>query len=120
MKRIAFTSVVVTAVLLIMASLSSARLRRGPEVDIFVGVGPVYRYSPPPYYVYPPVIYPAPVVIYPAPVVVPPPVYVAPAPVYVAPPPTPGPAYWYYCQGFRGYYPTVTNCPEAWIAVPAR
>ena len=46
--------------------------------------------------------------------------YYQPAPVYVAPAPPPAPAYWYYCQSLRGYYPTVANCPEAWIAIPAR
>ena len=118
MNKIAWVSVVATAVLLVTASLSSAGPRRGPEVDVFIGVGPVYRYPPPPYYVYPPVIYPP--VIYPAPVVVPAPVYVVPAPVYVSPPPPPAQAYWYYCQSLRGYYPAVANCPEAWIAVPTR
>jgi len=113
MKKTAWVSVVATAVLLVTASLSSAGPRRGPEVDVFIGVGPVYRYPPPPYYVYPPVIYPAPVVV-------PGPVYVVPAPVYVSPPPPPAQAYWYYCQSLRGYYPTVANCPEAWIAVPTR
>lgn len=114
MKRTVLASVVATAVLLIIATLSFAGPRRhGPEVDVFIGVGPVYRYPPPPYYVYPPVVYPGPVVV-------PAPVYVAPAPAYVAPPPPPAPAYWYYCQTLRGYYPSVASCPEAWIAVPTR
>src|SRR5947207_3629742 len=111
MKRIARVSVVATAVLLITASLCSAGPRRGPEVDVFIGVGPVYRYPPPPYYVYPPVVYPAPVLV-------PAPIYVTPTPVYAPPPPPSAPAYWFYCQSFRGYYPTVPSCPEAWVAVP--
>ena len=27
-------------------------------------------------------------------------------------------AYWYYCPSAQAYYPTVKNCPEAWIKVP--
>ena len=51
------------------------------------------------------------------------------APPIAAPPPSgqqyaPGPApapggSWYYCDSARGYYPYVTQCPEAWRAVSA-
>ena len=26
--------------------------------------------------------------------------------------------HWYYCASAKGYYPTVSSCPEAWIKVP--
>ena len=29
------------------------------------------------------------------------------------------PAYWYYCQSYGAYYPSVTYCPEGWLPVPA-
>lgn len=29
------------------------------------------------------------------------------------------PSYWYYCQSYGAYYPSVTSCPEAWVTVPA-
>ena len=29
------------------------------------------------------------------------------------------PGYWYYCQSYGAYYPSVTSCPEAWVTVPA-
>ena len=28
--------------------------------------------------------------------------------------------YWYYCASARGYYPTVSTCPEPWIRVAPR
>jgi hypothetical protein len=28
--------------------------------------------------------------------------------------------YWYYCPSAQAYYPYVTNCLEAWVAVPVR
>lgn len=27
------------------------------------------------------------------------------------------PAYWYYCESARGYYPNVQSCPETWLRV---
>jgi hypothetical protein len=43
-------------------------------------------------------------------------------PIYVPPMtyavPTGG--YWYYCPSAQAYYPYVTNCLEAWVAVPVR
>jgi len=41
-----------------------------------------------------------------------------PAPQY-APGSAPAAGSWYYCDSARGYYPYVTQCPEAWRAVPA-
>ena len=29
------------------------------------------------------------------------------------------PSYSYYCPSYGAYYPSVTNCPEAWVTVPA-
>jgi hypothetical protein len=31
----------------------------------------------------------------------------------------PAPTYWYYCQSYGAYYPSVTSCPEGWVPVPA-
>jgi hypothetical protein len=28
------------------------------------------------------------------------------------------PGYWYYCPSYGAYYPSVTSCPDAWVAVP--
>jgi hypothetical protein len=39
------------------------------------------------------------------------------APYYSAPS---YPNYWYYCPSYNGYYPNITTCPEAWVAVPAQ
>jgi hypothetical protein len=108
MKRVVSAGLVVIAVILSTVPSGHAGPRRGPEVDVFIGVGPSYRYAPPPYYVYPPVYY-APPVVYSAPVVVPPPVYV-----------TPPTAYWYFCPSYGAYYPSVPTCPQAWVPVPAR
>ena len=112
MRRMAFAGLVVVAVMFSVVPSGHAGSRRGPEVDVFIGVGPTYRYAPPPYYVYPPAYYvPPPPVVYSAPVVMPPPVYVT------APPP---PAYWYFCPSYGAYYPSVPTCPQAWVPVPAR
>jgi hypothetical protein len=43
------------------------------------------------------------------------PTYVPPT-TYVVP--TGG--YWYYCPSAQAYYPYVTNCLDAWVAVPVR
>jgi hypothetical protein len=39
-------------------------------------------------------------------------------PAYTYPPAAP--SYWYYCQSYGAYYPTVPSCPEAWVPVPAQ
>ena len=112
MKRIALAGLIAAVAVLLVVPPSYAGPRRGPEVDFFIGVGPAYRYAPPPYYVYPPpyYAYPPPPVVYSAPVVV-------PSPVYVTAPP---PAYWYYCPSYSAYYPNVPTCPQPWVPVPAR
>jgi hypothetical protein len=114
MKRMALAGFILTAVMLSAVPSSHAGPRHGPEVDFFIGVGPAYRYAPPPYYVYPPPYYVSPPpVVYSAPVVV-------PSPIYVTPPPPPAPAYWYYCPDYSAYYPSVPTCPQPWVPVPAR
>jgi len=78
---------------------------------VFIGVGPWWGpfWAPYPYWYPPPYYYPPTVVI-------------QPPPVYIERPPAPlePPAYWYYCASARAYYPSVPNCPEEWIKVPAR
>jgi outer membrane protein OmpA-like peptidoglycan-associated protein len=76
----------------------------GPRYGYWYGAGyyPYYYYGPGyGYYYYPP-----------------------PAQVYEEPEETvveqPAPAYWYYCQSARNYYPYVQGCPEGWQAVPAQ
>ncbi len=45
-----------------------------------------------------------------------PPVVVQSAPTtYIQQPTTP--AYWYYCQNPKGYYPYVSQCPGGWLTV---
>ncbi len=76
---------------------------------------PYYPYPYYPYYVYPPA---PPVVIYEEP-----PVYIQQPPPQqapAAPPSVPVESYWYYCQSAQAYYPSVQQCPEAWIKVPPR
>ena len=115
MKRTAFVSFVVAVVMLSVVPSGHAGSRRGPEVDVFIGVGPSYRYAPPPYYIYrPPYYVTPPPVLYSAPIVLPAPVYVT------SPPPPPTPAYWYFCPSYGAYYPEVPACPQAWLPVPAR
>lgn len=72
---------------------------------VFVGApwyAPIYA---------PPVYVPPRVVVVPVPQ---PPVYIEQAPIYD------NGAAWYYCQPANAYYPQVTECPGAWIRVPAR
>jgi hypothetical protein len=30
------------------------------------------------------------------------------------------PSYWYFCPSYNAYYPSVPNCPEAWVPVPSQ
>jgi hypothetical protein len=50
-----------------------------------------------------------PVIFWSTPVYVPPTTYVVPVG-----------GHWYYCPSAQAYYPYVTNCLEAWVAVPVR
>ncbi len=59
------------------------------------------------FFFFPPVFFAPPVVLAPGP------------PVYVQPPPQ-QPAYWYYCQSAKTYYPYVQQCPEGWLQVVPR
>jgi len=110
MKRVACVSLVVLALLLLLAPSSEA-WGRG---RVFIGVGPVW-WGPGPWWYYPP--YP----VYTAP----PTVVVQQPPVYVQqPPPAPeaplAQGYWYYCASANAYYPSVPTCPEPWVKVPPR
>ena len=112
MKRVAWVSLVVIALLLLMAPMSEA----GGRARVFVGVGVGPVWWGPPWWYYPP---------YPAYVYAPPPtVVVQEPPVYVqqpAPPPPPtAQAFWYYCPGTQSYYPSVQSCAEPWVKVPPR
>lgn len=77
-------------------------------VDLWLGPGlfaPYYPYySHYPYYPY----YTAPPVV----------VERQPQEYIVRPDPEPEePAYWYYCQNPKGYYPYVPRCPSGWMKV---
>lgn len=93
---------------------AGSALAHGPRVSIGVGFGPPYwgpywgPYWASPWYYPPPVYYP-PAVVVAAP----------PAPThYIERADQPQPAYWYYCEASRGYYPYVKDCPGGWKAVP--
>ncbi len=107
MKQVVSAGLFAAAVMLLVVPSTHAGPRRGPEIDFFIGVGPIYQ-APPPYYVYP-----SPPVVYSAPVVV-------PSPVYLTPPPPAAVAYWYYCPSYGAYYPYAPACPQPWVPVPAR
>ena len=125
MRKVASVSIITLALLLGVVTPSSGqrpgRPPRGrPHGRVLINVGPYWGrpYLPPPYYVYPP----PPVIIQPTPVFVhQQPVIVQQAPP-VAPPQgssaVPSQAYWYFCPSAQAYYPTVPDCPEAWIMVP--
>lgn len=72
---------------------------RGAHFGFFVGPfwGPWYRP-----YDYPPVV-----------VEQAPPVYIERDPESAA-----ASGHWYYCNGARGYYPYVKECPGGWLKVP--
>lgn len=119
MKKVALVGLlVVTSALLVVLPSDAARRGHGhPAVHarVFVGVGPSVWWGPYPYWYYPP----PPYAVY-----APPPVIVQEAPpVYIQqPPPAPVPSaaaeqFWYYCPSAKGYYPTVSSCPEAWLRV---
>ena len=110
MKKTLLILLLAVAVLAVTVTPGYTHWRGG----VFIGVGPYW--GPYPYYWYPPPYY----------VYRPPTVVVEESPVYVerqpAPPPAPpaSTAYWYYCPGAKGYYPTVPSCAEEWIRVPER
>jgi len=80
---------------------------------LYIGAPAPWYYGPPAYY--PPYYYQPRVVVVPPEA---PTVYVEQAPQVVAPAaPAQPPAYWYYCQSAKAYYPYVKNCPEGWQAV---
>jgi len=91
--------------------------------SVFFGVGPYWWGPPYPYWAYSPYYpyYPPPTYVYPPPPVIgqEPTVYIQQPPAQAPPPPPDGP-YWYYCPSARAYFPTVSQCPEAWVKVPPR
>ncbi len=111
---------IAVAVLLLTAPATPAHAWHGGQV--FIGTSfwwgapyPYWYYPYPyyPYYVYPPA---PPVVVYQQP-----PIYIQQqSPPPQALPPAPAESYWYYCQSAKAYYPSVPQCPEAWIKVPPR
>lgn len=79
----------------------------GPPVIFFPWVVPFPRFY-----------YPPPPVVVPPPIYVPPPAYVPPpSPLVVPPSAQQEPAYWYYCENPKGYYPYITSCPGGWMRV---
>jgi hypothetical protein len=121
MKKLACLAFVLVAIVTVPAI--PAQAWHHGHSHVFIGVGPVW-WGPPywgPYYYPPAYAYAPPVVVQETP-----PVYVqqqAPAP----PPPPPAPSaqgtqgsFWYYCSSANGYYPTVPQCPEAWVKVAPR
>jgi len=138
MRKIVSVSILTLAVLLVVAEPSSGQPRRRsprgrPPGRVFVNVGPFWG-RPHPGFVYAPppvIIQPTPVFVQQHPIVVQqPPVIVQQQPVFVQQPPSAAPSqessaapsheYWYFCASARAYYPTVPDCPEQWIMVPAR
>lgn len=122
-KAVSVVAVALALILAVILGVTAPALawHRG-GAHIAIGVGPFW-WGPYPYWPYDPPYPPYPYV-YP-----PPPVIVQEPPVYVqqVPPPAPSPSlppppeiYWYYCASARAYYPSVPQCPEAWIKVPPR
>jgi hypothetical protein len=131
MKKIALVGLIVVAVTVMLAPRTEAggrhfhHHRGGFRSSVVIGFGPAYYgyWGPYGYPYYPYWRYPAPYAVYsPPPVVVQeqPPVYVQQAPPAPAPPAATADQFWYYCQSAGGYYPSVGNCPEAWVRVPPR
>lgn len=105
-----FNATIAAAAVALLATLSDpAHARRGhhgrhvhhhhPRVAVILGA-PVF----PRWYFPPPVYYPVPAV--------PPPVYIEKG----AEPQEPPPAYSYYCQESRAFYPEVRECRGGWKA----
>ena len=136
-RKIASVSILALALLLVAVTPGYGQ-RRGrpgpprvrPHGRVLINVGPFwgrpYMFPPPPV-----VVQQAPVFVHQPPVIVQqPPVIVQQPPVVVQQAPSvalsPGSAaappqeYWYFCPSARAYYPTVPDCPEEWILVPAR
>jgi hypothetical protein len=113
MKKIAWVSLAVIALLVLIAPPSDAWVRG----RVIVGVGP--GWWGPPWWYYPP--YPAYVYAPPPTVVVEqPPVYVQQQPPPPPPAPAPPQAYWHYCPSAHAYYPNVQTCSEPWVKVAPR
>ena len=136
MRKVTSVWILTLALLLVVVTPSSGQPRRRPSPRgrppgrVIVNVGPYWgRPRPWPYvwYAPPPVIVqPTPIFVQQQPQVIvqqPPPVIVQQPPSAAPPqgsPAAPPQEFWYFCQSVRGYYPTVPDCPEPWIKVPAR
>lgn len=114
---------VIALLVLVVAASGSAWADRGHrhghgrgQVHFGVVIGPLWGpwwYPPPRYYSPPYPYYPSVVVERPAPTV-----YIEqPAAAAPAPAPQAQTNYWYYCDGAKGYYPYVKECPTGWQRV---
>jgi hypothetical protein len=112
MKKLIWTLLVVTGFIL-MAALPGYAWHGGHgghghfSGSVWIGPvwspwwGPAYPYYYNPYYATPPVV-------------------VQQSPdeyVQQSAPQSEEPAYWYYCQDPKGYYPYVKECPNGWLKV---
>ena len=136
MLKVASVWILTLALLFVVVTPSSGQPRRRPSPRgrphgrVIVNVGPYWarpRPWPHVWYAPPPVIVqPTPIFVQQQPQVIvqqPPPVIVQQPPSVTPPqgsPAAPPQEFWYFCQSVRGYYPTVPDCPEPWIKVPAR
>jgi len=108
--RTAVLALLVAVVGVFASELAEAHGRRS-HVHIGVGFGYWGPFWGPPWWYYPaPYYYPTPVVVQRAPV------------TYIeqgsSDAPASSPAWWYYCDASKGYYPYVKECPSGWQRVP--
>jgi hypothetical protein len=116
MRKAVLGALVAVTVLVAVTPSVEAHRRRGVRTHVFIGAGWPIWWGPywhpwayyPPYYAYPRVV-----------VREEPPVYIQQHPPSAPSQPAPE-SYWYYCVSGGGYYPTVSECPEAWVKVPPR
>ena len=117
MKKALLVAGLLASAIVVATAGPSEAWHHGPRV--FVGIGPYpYWGWGYPYYGY---RYPYPYAYAPPPVAVQqePRIYVERQPM-MSPEAPADPAYWYYCPPSREYYPSVPNCSEPWVRVPAR
>jgi len=123
MKKVAWVSLAVIALVLLLAPPSDAQHWHRGGTRVFVGVGPGWwGWGSPwwgwgsPWWGYPPYAWAPPTVV-----VQQPPTWVEQPALAPPAPPAPGPqSFWYYCPGAQGFYPNVQNCAEPWVKVPPR
>lgn len=123
MKRNKFAALIAFVLLGSVLSLDASADRgghhgHGGHFGIFIDPWPSYSYYPyyrpyayyPRYYEYPAVVA--------APVS--PPVYIERDDNEIAQSDPASPAYWYYCNKPKGYYPYVRECRSGWQKVPSQ